>query len=401
MTKNEKTLIAVNSLYFTAATMASVFVSVYLYAYTGSLYTLVAYTMVRFLFIITGFILSGIASKKLTLAQILTVGLALYMGALAYLLTANTLFESMPILIFVGGIIFGSGEGFYWFSVNSLNQNVSTKATRPRFIATAGIFNAAATIVAPVVATFIVSTAINDTIGYQRIFQFVLVLLAIVVYLSTRVKTNLLNVPYTFVDKLSLKNDPQWYYLMIAYVLFGMRESQLLVLTGLLIFNATGGSGSAYGNLLIVFAILSMMSNAYVAKKITRQNRMKSYRIGSVLLFTSTMVLVLVPNIYGAIYFGVVNALATPLLNNPFMIIAMNALQDYEAHESLFGRIIAREFYLGAGRFIGMGSILFFAWILSEPLSLIVSVAMCSGAGLALAIYASIYHKRRDALKSL
>lgn len=401
MTKNEKTLIAINALYFTAATMANVFVSVYLYAYTGSLYTLVAYTMFRFLVIIGGFILAGIGSKKLSLSKILTVGLALYMSALLYLLTANVFFESFPWLIFVGGVIFGLGEGFYWFSINSLNQNVSTKATRPRFIATSSILNAGATIVAPVLATLIVSTASTDTLGYQRIFQGVIFILLIVVYLSTRIKVSLLNVPYTFLDKLRLKDDPQWRYQMTAHALFGIRESQLLVLSGLLIYKATGGSGSAYGNLLILFAILSMAANTFVARIVTRQNRMKSYRFGAVLLFSSTMVLVLVPNLYGAIYFGVVNALATPLLNNPFMIIAMNAMQDYAENESLFGRIIAKEIYLGVGRLVGMGSILIFAWLLSEPLSLILAVTLCSSFALILAVYASQYHKKRDALNSL
>ncbi len=106
MTKNEKTLIAINALYFTAATMANVFVSVYLYAYTGSLYTLVAYTMFRFFVIIGGFILAGVGSKKLSLSKILTMGLALYMSALLYLLSANVFFERFPWLIFIGGIIF-------------------------------------------------------------------------------------------------------------------------------------------------------------------------------------------------------------------------------------------------------------------------------------------------------
>ncbi len=401
MTKNEKTLIAISALYFTAATMANVFVSVYLYAYTGSLYTLVAYTMFRFLVIIGGFILAGIGSKKLSLSKILTVGLALYMSALLYLLTANVFFERYSWLIFVGGVIFGLGEGFYWFSINSLNQNVSSKATRPRFIATSSILNAGATIVAPVLATLIVSSASTDTLGYQRIFQGVIFILLIVVYLSTRIKVSLLNVPYTFLDKLRLKDDPQWRYLMTAHALFGVRESQLLVLSGLLIYQATGGSGSAYGNLLILFAVLSMAANTFVARIVTRQNRMKSYRLGAVLLFSSTMVLVLVPNLYGAIYFGVVNALATPLLNNPFMIIAMNAMQDYAENESLFGRIIAKEIYLGAGRLVGMGSILIFAWLISEPLSLILAVALCSSFALILAVYANQYHKQRDVLNSL
>ena len=38
---------------------------------------------------------------------------------------------------------------------------------------------------------------------------------------------------------------------------------------------------------------------------------------------------VLIPNIYGALYYGVVNAVASPFYNVPFTIITMNALSDY------------------------------------------------------------------------
>jgi YQGE family putative transporter len=398
MSKNERLLIAINALYFLAGTMANVFVSVYLFTFTGSLYSLIAYTMVRFFWILMGFFVSGFLSKWQSLAQNLTIGLALYIASLALLLTINPWFSSLPLLIFVIGTLFGFGEGFYWFSVNILNQSVSTKGSRPRFIAFAGIYNAGATIVAPIVATIIVTVADTDTLGYLRIFQVVIAILMVVVYLSTRVKIDIIKRSFTVIDKLNLSHDSQWRYQMIAYTMFGVRESQVLVLTGLLIFIATGGSGSVYGNLLTLFAILSMAANYLVARKVNRQNRMQWYRLGSLLLFSSTMVLVFVPNLYGAIYFGVVNAIATPFLNNPFMIIAMNALQDYSDNESLSGRIIAREVYLISGRLVGMGSILVFAWALPEPLSLYVAVTFCSVFGLMLAGYASAYHKKKDAL---
>ena len=130
----------------------------------------------------------------------------------------------------------------------------------------------------------------------------------------------------------------------------------MIVLTSILIYKATGGSGSLYGDLLTGFALLNLVANFAARRLIKRNNRLMMYLFGSILLFTSTMVLVLVPNIYGAIYFGLVNALGNPFMVNTFNIIMMNALQDYIEEENIFGRIITKEFTLNGGRLIGMAA---------------------------------------------
>jgi hypothetical protein len=57
MSRNEKILIFVNASYILAATMAAVFVNVYLYVFTKSLETMTAYSMLRFGLFPLGFFL--------------------------------------------------------------------------------------------------------------------------------------------------------------------------------------------------------------------------------------------------------------------------------------------------------------------------------------------------------
>jgi MFS family permease len=181
--------------------------------------------------------------------------------------------------------------------------------------------------------------------------------------------------------------------------LFGIRDSLLIVLTSILIYNATGGKGSLYGDLLTGFAVLNLIANFAARKMIRRDNRLMMYTYGAFLLFTSTMVLVLMPNMIGAIYFGLVNAIGSPFVANTFNIIMMNALQDYVEEENVFGRIISKEFMLNGGRLLGMASILVFATFIPEPYSLIVAVTFCSSFALILVAYAHKYHKQRDLIK--
>ena len=311
----------------------------------------------------------------------------------------NHLFYDNYYLIFVVGLVLGSGEGLYWFSINSLNLQCSTKATRAKFVSTMAIFNSASTVVAPFVATMIVRLASTDAQGYIRIFQIVIVLQIIAALISRKVENIYVNKSYTVLDKLNLKHDVQWRYVMVSHFIFGVRDSLLIVLTSILIYNATGGSGSLYGDLLTGFAVLNLLANFAARRLIERQNRLYMYAFGAILLFTSTMVLVLYPSIIGAIYFGVVNAIGNPFMVNTFNIIMMNALQDYMEEENIFGRIIAKEFTLNGGRLLGMASILIFATFIPEPLSLIVAVTFCSSFALILVVYAFKYHKQRELLK--
>jgi MFS family permease len=399
MSRNEKLLVIVNATYFIAATMSAVFVNVYLYAFTGSIYSMTLYAMVRFTMIPLGFYVGGMLSRKLSLSTILSIGLLIIISAFAFLLGFNHLFYDNYYLIFVVGLVLGSGEGLYWFSINSLNLQCSTKATRAKFVSTMAIFNSASTVVAPFVATMIVRLASTDAQGYIRIFQIVIVLQIIAALISRKVENIYVNKSYTVLDKLNLKHDVQWRYVMVSHFIFGVRDSLLIVLTSILIYNATGGSGSLYGDLLTGFAVLNLLANFAARRLIERQNRLYMYAFGAILLFTSTMVLVLYPSIIGAIYFGVVNAIGNPFMVNTFNIIMMNALQDYMEEENIFGRIIAKEFTLNGGRLLGMASILIFATFIPEPLSLIVAVTFCSSFALILVVYAFKYHKQRELLK--
>ena len=399
MSKNEKLLVLINATYFIAATMSAVFVNVYLYAFTGSINSMTMYAMVRFTMIPLGFFIGGLISRKLSLSTILSIGLLIIISAFAFLLGFNHLFKDNYYLIFLVGLVLGTGEGFYWFSIISLNLQSSSKETRAQFISIMAIFNSASTVVAPFVATMIVRFSDTDSVGYIRIFQVVIVLQIIAALVSRSVKNVYVAKPYTLLDKFNLKIDSQWRYVMYSHFLFGIRDSLLIVLTSILIYNATGGKGSLYGDLLTGFAVLNLLANFAARKMIRRDNRLMSYTYGAFLLFTSTMVLVLMPNMIGAIYFGLVNAIGSPFVANTFNIIMMNALQDYVEEENVFGRIISKEFMLNGGRLLGMASILFFATFIPEPYSLIVAVTFCSSFALILVAYAHKYHKQRDLIK--
>lgn len=399
MTKNEKLLLVVSAIYFLSSTMSGVFVNVYLYAFTGSLVEMTIYAMIRFGFFPLGFIIGGFLGKRTRLATPLTIGLIIIIATLGFLLTCNFLFTTHYYLIHLIGVTFGIGEGMYWFSANNLSLAVSEKKTRAQFVTTMSITNAISTVLAPSIAAVIVSFSKTDTQGYLLIFQLVIILHTITAYISTRINVAVCKENYTLLDKFKLKHDAQWRYMMNTHFLFGIRDSITLVVMGLMLYAALGSQGALYSTLLIIFSILGIIGSTIVRKMQRRDNRLALYTYGAYALFSAAMILVLMPNLIGALIYGTVNALAMPFFINPYSIIVMNAMQDYAEKGSVYGHMIIKEVMLNIGRLIGMGFILIAYALLPKNIYLIVAVFASSIFAPILVFYAGRYHRTRDLLK--
>ncbi len=399
MTKNEKLMLMVNALYFLSGTMSGVFVNVYLYAFTGSLVQMTIYAMVRFTFFPLGSLIAGVLAKRTRLATTLTIGLVIIIATMGFLLTFNQLFTTYYFIIYGIGLTFGIGEGMFWFSANNLSLAVSEKQSRAKFITTMGITNAISTVLAPSIAALIVTFSKTDTLGYLLIFQLVILLHSITAYIASKIGVVTQRQSFTLRDKFILKNDPQWRYLMTSHLLFGIRDSATLVVMGLLLYNALGANGSIYSTLLIIFSFLGIVGATVVRKVQRRDNRIALYSYGAFALFFAAMVLVLMPNLLGALIYGVVNALAAPFFMNPYSIIVMNAMQDYMEMGSVYGHMIIKEVILNIGRLIGMAFILIAYAVLPTSIYMTVAVFASSIFAPILVIYATTYHRQRDQLK--
>ncbi|PKM64697.1 MAG: MFS transporter [Firmicutes bacterium HGW-Firmicutes-20] len=401
LNKQEIKMIAINGTYAMASAMTAVFVNVYLYKFTGSLVTMTAYAMVRFGFFPIAFTIGAHIGRKYRLSLTMTAGLLLIVCGLLVLLTLRERIGELGYAIYGIGVIFGMGEGFFWLSTVSLNQLVSTKESRGKYLGYMGMFNGLTNIIAPLFAAQIVAWSPNDTEGYLRIFQLVIVLYLIIAYLASTIHEISQKGKFTVLDKVFQTKDKQWSYIFNSHLLFGIRDSLVLMLTGLLIYRATGGSGSTYGRLLAFFALISIASFYLSGKIINRQNRIKMYQYGAIFTSISTIILVVFPTTAGAIAFGILASLVAPFYVIPFQIITMNATSDYMEKENILGYVISKEIGITSGRLLGMLTIITFSFIFPEEIFLPLAVIFCSMFPVILVIYATIYHRRRDREKAM
>lgn len=394
MSKNEKLMCLIAGLWTLANSMSAVFVNVYLYAYTGSLVVMAIYTIIRIGLFPVFFYLGGKVSRKTGFEITLLAGLVFTMISLLVVLYGNNLFELDYRYVYLVAALVGTGEGWFWFSVNSLNQLVSKDESRGKFLSNIGIVNNIANVLAPVLASIFIKFAGSDVQGYSNIFKVVLFVYLFMIFLAFKIDFKPSAQKFSISKQFDITKDKEWRFTMNAVFMFGIRDSLILMLAGLLVYNATGASGGIYSQLLTLFAVASIIAYYGVSLKMKERNLMKTYKIGAALIASSTIVLVLVPNIFGAIYYGLINAIATPLYSNPYQILVMRQIQSYDVTENIVGRVIVRETFLSFGRIFGMLMIVLASMVFDTNTYLLASVIFCSVFPILLVVYTHFHYKK-------
>lgn len=399
----ETKMIFVECIFTLCSVMASVFTNVYLYSFTGSLVVMAIYTVFRMMMFTPFFTLAGKIAGKCRFSYTLSIGLIVLAIQLGVVLGFHDYFGVYPWLIYIVAMILGIGESFFWCSVNSLNQIVSSDESRATFLSCFGIFDNIANILAPVLSGIIIATSSTDTEGYLTIFKIVLVVYVILAFIAFQVKADVKKEDFHVLKCLKLSSsdvrEKKWKTNSISTIFFGIHNSLSLMLSGLLIYNATGGSGSIYSSLLAVFALLSIISYAIAGKVLRKKSVLNCFVVSSIVMASSAIVLVLVPNIWGAIYYGISNYIGIAFYSNTYSLLGMRAIALFEEEENITGRVIARETYLAIGRCTGMLMIVVASFILPEQYYLICSVMGISLFAIVASVFAKISYGKIEEVK--
>lgn len=375
MSSLEKRTVALNAVFNLSSTFSTLFLNVYLFAYAKSLPLMCVYTIIRISLFPLFFIIGSKLVKKHSFTLTFSLGLALIASSLLYALLATDLFIINPNYVLIAAVLTGIGEGFYWFSSNACNQIVSNIESRATFLAYTGIFNNIASLAAPMIANIIINNSNTDMEAYRTILIIIFVLYIIVAFISLFIRAK------SSGDKnISLKEsfsfkDKMWRDHCIAVVIYGLKNSLGLVLTGLLVYSATK-NGNEYSRLQSLFAVITIVF-FFISKRALRKEYIKyTFMFGVVIAILSMSVLVLFNNLFGAIFFGISNAICTCSYDNSYNFFSANIISHYM--DDMVDRVVARETFLSIGRCIGMGFIVLLYFLLPGDMYLKVSVITLS-----------------------
>lgn len=374
MSTLEKRTVLLNAVFNLSSTFSTLFLNVYLFVYAKSLPLMCIYTIIRIGLFPLFFIIGSKIVKKHSYTLTFSLGLVLIASSLLYALLATSLFDINPNYVLIAAVLTGIGEGLYWFSSNACNQLVSNIESRANFLAYTGIFNNIASLAAPIIASIIIKNSVTDMDAYRVILIIIFVLYVVVALISLSIRITTKGDDIELKDSFSFK-DKMWNDHSLAVVLYGLRNSLGLVLTGLLVYNAAG-DGSVYSKLQSLFAVITIVFFFVLTRALNKEHIKVTFIIGVIIAILSMSVLVLFENVYGAIFFGITNAICTCFYDNSYNYFSANIISHY-MHD-MVGRVVARETFLSLGRCLGMGLIVLLYFILPESLYLKVSVISLS-----------------------
>ena len=355
--RDEKLLLIILCVYTLAASMVTTFANVYLLTYAKSLVVLSIYSCIRYGMIGVFALFSAKLSTKIRMSYSLTIGLVLITSAVLFLLSVKERIGTELYLIYIIGFVWGGGEGFFWVTVNSLQQMITRIESRGLYLGISGVLSNAATIIAPLLSAFILSLGKEEIQGYYMLFQLAIAIFVCIAILSFFLKAAGVGRKFKMMDSFtSIKQDLHWRYVMTAQFFWGFREAATLSLTGLLIYSAIG-NGTEYGRWLSMFAVLATISNYFCGRVVKKKNRIRLLTIGSLGIFMSGMALLL-GNRTGAAIHGVMHYAFLAWAATPFSVISMNVVSEYALKENLVGRTLAREIVIAAGRMVGLSIII-------------------------------------------
>lgn len=356
ISSNEWLLIATITLYTLSTTMVSTFANVFLLEYTSSLVTMSIYSIFRYGMMGVAAFFAAKLTRKLKLWMSSVIGLILVIVSVFGLLVFENQFESHRSLVYLIGALWGCGEGFYWISTNTLIQTSTKIETRAKFLGYHGALLSIATIIAPVLSTVIFFTFTLEQHAYYFMFILAIILYFIIAILLTRIKEHNENSDKKFYvgrTFMKAKTDHKWRYVLVSQFVWGLRDSAIISLTGLLIFKATGNT-ETYSKWLSIFAVIAMIANYYVGQTLNNKNLKKYITMGSFGLFASGLFLVVLRTPTGAFMHGFLQNCFLAFVSTPFAFVAMNVVSSYAKDENILGRTLAREITTAIARSVGL-----------------------------------------------
>ncbi len=352
--KDEKLILIIITAYTLAATMVTTFANVYLLDYTNSYTVISIYSIIRYGALAIGAVMSAKLSRHFKMSTSMIFGLVLITGAVIFLLQTKDLIIENHSIIYLVGLIWGTGEGFFWISLNTLIQICTNPETRGPYLGIYAALASLANIFAPLLSTQILLMYTVEIESYYTMFRVAIGVFIFITFVAMLFNVKKLPLKFSLMKCFKdAKVSYEWRYVLVAQFLFMFRDAAAISLTGLLIYEAIG-SGSAYGRLLTIFSVLGTISNLVVGKLVKKHNRIKFLIVGSICLFISGISLVVFRNELGVYLHGSFQYVFLPFATTPFSIIVMNIITDYMKTENIIGRTVSREIMTGFARVIGL-----------------------------------------------
>lgn len=334
------------------ASMSGVFLTLYLWRLTHSLWINGMYYIINYTATPLAFALGGWLIKRKDLMFTYRLGIALI--ALFYLIVVFA--GERVVDYYVWFAIFGGTAGsFYWVGYLTLMYDVSTDQNRIRYFATNMIIFTLAGLIGPALAGFIIRQ--NEGLqGYTLVFSTAFVMFLAATIGSFKIKSKLSHHKAYYLKFMGLlmRRNRKWKSSLYGFMVLGLLQGIMLFLPSILLFRIVGRE-DLVGYLGVLYASVSIITGMFLSKY-GREDRAKRFLLLSTFGFVAgTLFIVWKMTLVTVILFMILYSVCAPLQSNTmstyyYRLISMMPLKGQLRVES----VVIREIFVNSGRVIAI-----------------------------------------------
>jgi YQGE family putative transporter len=335
------------------ASMSGVFLTLYLWRLTHSLWINGMYNVVTYVATPFAFALGGLLIKRKD--RMFTYRLGIGLIALFYLIVVIA--QERVVNYYVLFAIFGGwASSFYWVGYLTLMYDVSTEQNRIRYLAINLIVFTLAGLTGPALAGFIIKQ--NEGLqGYTMVFSIAFLMFVIATIGSFKIKS----IPshhkayYLKFTPLLMRKNKIWTGALFGFLVFGLLQGIMLFLPTILLFKIVGRE-DLVGYLGVLYASVSILTGGFISKYGDESKARMFLLISTLGFIAGTLFIVWKMTLLTVILFMIIYSVCAPLQGNTmtthyFRLISRLPLKGLFRVES----VVVRETFVNCGRVIAIG----------------------------------------------
>ncbi|MFC5531708.1 MFS transporter [Cohnella yongneupensis] len=385
MSKQAYVALFIHGCFQFGASMSGLFLNLYLWRLTEDLvingiFNIIVYGITPFAFAIGGWI----AKKQ---DRMVTYRLGIALIALFYLVVIIAQ-EKVVAYYPIFGLFNGLALGLYWVGYLVLQYDVTDVRNRSKYLGINMIVFNSAGLAGPALAGFLISL-FDGLRGYIITFATASCLFALASLMSFRIP-RIESHHRTFFLKFSglmMKRNRLWMMSLCSFFVLGLFQGMMLFLPNILMFQTVGREDQV-GYLSVLFALLTILTGLYIARRKGQPNVRRDLFVSSLLIFFATLVLLIDIRLWTVIVFMVVYSFLAPLIINTLTSYYYRLMDGLPLRGSFrIESVVVREFFLNAGRVISiLMQVLFAANVESTALPIILVILATTQLGISLLV---------------
>lgn len=263
LSKDAVVTLVIHACYHFGASMAGVFLNLYLWRLTGSLFVNGLFMIIGFCTASIAFAIGGKIAKTKDRLFVYRVGILL--TAIFYLMIIIVR-ESVVEYFYLFAIFNGTAGAFYWLGYLTLMYDVSTDRNRIRYLGLNAITFNAAGLAGPALAGFIIAFY-QDLSGYITVFSLALMMFIITTVGSLRLRSDSTHHKTYYLKMMGLlmRKNQQFLKGLIGWWVVGLMQGAMLFLPNILLYTVLGRE-DLIGYMGVLFLGLTIATSFVLAR---------------------------------------------------------------------------------------------------------------------------------------